>query len=191
MIPAVTVTQLDCSPNIRTRNITSQKNRKGYIRQIQDPLHKALDMENPYLPSIFLCDQFFGHLFFKTCDNRAPTKYTKQNQIRPVEYSCAKFSGPSGVPRFVRELVFWIFKEVKLVCVFLIIECLPPHYRLVQLAVDRSFNIRANVCDPTKMIVKLSLQTTLICSVVFRGSVKGSQRVGFSIIEFIRSYNEH
>ena len=62
-------------------------------------------------------------------------------------------------------------------------------YGLVLRAADRSFHIRAYVCDPTKTIVKRSLQT-LICSVVFRGSVKGSQRAGFSKIEYLRSYNE-
>ena len=49
-----------------------------------------------------------------------------------------------------------------------------PGYKLVQLVADHSFRIQANVCDPTKMIVKRSLQT-LICSVVFCGSMKGSQ----------------
>ena len=54
-------------------------------------------------------------------------------------------------------------------------------------AADRSFHMRANVCDPTKTIVKRSLKT-LNCSVVFRHSVKGNQRAGFLIIEYICSY---
>ena len=54
---------------------------------------------------------------------------------------------------------------------------------------DRSFHMRANVCDPTKTIVKHSLKT-LNCSVVFRGSAKGSQQAGVLIIEYIRSKDE-
>ena len=64
-----------------------------------------------------------------------------------------------------------------------------PSYRLVQSMADRSFHIRANVCDPTKTIVKHSLHT-LICSTVFRDSEKELQRAGFSTIEHIRSHNE-
>ena len=49
-------------------------------------------------------------------------------------------------------------------------------YKLVQSVADRSLNICTSH-DPTKVIAKRSLQT-MNCSVVFRGSVKGSQRAG-------------
>ena len=62
-----------------------------------------------------------------------------------------------------------------------------PGYKLVQLVADHSFRIQANVCDPTKMIVKHSLQT-LICFVLLHDSEKGSQQVGFSITKFMRSF---
>ena len=61
-----------------------------------------------------------------------------------------------------------------------------PPYGLVQSSSGPYFDMQANVCDPTKTIVKRSLKT-LNCSVVFRGSVKGSQRAGFLTIEYIRS----
>ena len=47
---------------------------------------------------------------------------------------------------------------------------------------NRPLYVRAHVCNPKKTIVKYSLQT-LVCSGVFRGSMKGSQRAGDLIIE--------
>ena len=63
----------------------------------------------------------------------------------------------------------------------------PRSYKLVLSVVDRSFHIEAYVCDPTKTIAKHLLQT-LICFVVFYGSVKGSQRAGVSMIKYIHNY---
>ena len=46
-------------------------------------------------------------LFFKITLQITPEqKCTQQNQIRLVEYSCTKVSGPSEMHRFVRELIF-------------------------------------------------------------------------------------
>ena len=42
-------------------------------------------------------------------------KQTTQIWIRLVEYSSAEVSDPSEVPRFVRELMFNVFQEVKLI----------------------------------------------------------------------------
>ena len=39
----------------------------------------------------------------------------KWNRIRLVEYSFAELLDPSEVPRFVRELIFNLVKEVKLI----------------------------------------------------------------------------
>ena len=54
----------------------------------------------------------------------SPKKYwISQIQIHLVEYCGAEVSGFSEVPQFVDKLFFVFFKEVKLLCVRLIIEC--------------------------------------------------------------------
>ena len=62
--------------------------------------------------------------FFKvTFQTMSEHHWTKQNWIRVVEYSCSKVSCPSEVPRCVRELIFKVIKEAKLICVRSIISC--------------------------------------------------------------------
>ena len=50
--------------------------------------------------------------------------WTKQNRICLVKYLSAEVSDLSKVPRFVRELIFLLVQEVKLICVRSIILCL-------------------------------------------------------------------
>ena len=49
--------------------------------------------------------------------------WTKQNRICVAEYSSAEVSGPSEVPRIAGKLIFYLIKEVKLICVCSIISC--------------------------------------------------------------------
>ena len=87
------------------------------------PYWKALGKENLDLPGTFVCDRCLASYFFEQVKTWPEQKWTRQIWIRLVEYSSAKFSDPSEVPRFVRELIFSVFKEVKLICVRLIKSC--------------------------------------------------------------------
>ena len=50
-------------------------------------------------------------------------KYTKQNWICLVNYSCAEISDPYEVSRFSQELIFKLVKEVKLIRLCSAISC--------------------------------------------------------------------
>ena len=90
----------------------------------------------------------------------------------------------SYVHMYQFSIIFLIFRSMLL----FFLGTTPRSYKLVLSVVDRSFHIGAYVCDPTKTIAKHLLQT-LIRSVVFHGSVKGSQQAGVSMIKYIHSYN--
>ena len=68
--------------------------------------------------------------------------WTKQNRIRVVEYSRFEVSDPSEVPRFVRELIFNVFQEVKLICVRSIKSCSRvPHFLREKYSLDQRFTL--------------------------------------------------
>ena len=66
----------------------------------------------------------FDLLFLKQVKTRPEQKLTRQIWIRLVEYSSAEVSDLSEGPRIDVKLIFYLVKEVKLICVRLIILCL-------------------------------------------------------------------
>ena len=64
------------------------------------------------------------HLFFKITSKIIPKqKCTQQIWIRLVKYSSAEVSDPSKGPRIDGKLIFYLVKEVQLICVRSIISC--------------------------------------------------------------------
>ena len=79
--------------------------------------------ESRYAFWVYFCVVHFLPLIFKTTSQITPKQKYNKNQIRLVKYSCTEVSGPSDVTRFVRELIFYLVKELKLICVHSIILC--------------------------------------------------------------------
>ena len=121
---SLTLVHLNCSPSTRTHKIIAKRSRRPtYIRQIRDQIKKALGTDKPDLLCIFCVIHF--DLFFRITFQIAPEpKCTQKNRMRLVEHSCSEVSDPFEVPWFVRESIFKVVQEVKLICVRLIISCL-------------------------------------------------------------------
>ena len=113
--------EIDWNPSINTRKTNSRKTVRA-ATILRPPLESSRRGESKFAwssPVKAIFDIFFKITFQIISEH----DWTKQNRIRLVEYSCSEVSGPSEVPRFVRELIFKLFKEVKLICVCLIIPC--------------------------------------------------------------------
>ena len=94
------------------------------LQQFRDHHWKALDEENSNLIWLFLKNLFLTSFFIITFQIMPKQKYTTQNWIHLIKYSCSEVSDPSEAPRFKRESIFKAVKEVKLIFMRSIISCL-------------------------------------------------------------------
>ena len=84
------------------------------------PMESSRQGESKYFVYIFVWS--FFNSYFLSIRKGSQQKYTRQIWIHPVKYSSAEVSDPYEVPRFVRELIFNVGKEVKLICMRSIIS---------------------------------------------------------------------
>ena len=80
-------------------------------------------------PALYIFVKNIVDLFFQNLlpNNMPKQKYTRQNWINLIEYSSAEVSDPSEGPRIDGKLIFYLVKEVKLICMRLItsFSCVP------------------------------------------------------------------
>ena len=94
--------QLDWTSSARTRTINVWKTRRTTTNPIP-PLKGSWQGESRSSWSSFLWSIFTS--FQNSFKIISKHHWTKQNQIRLVEYSCSEVSGLSEVPRFVRKII--------------------------------------------------------------------------------------
>ena len=92
--------------HLSTRKFNSQKTERDTYKKCETTYQKLLARRIQIYCAYFYVILFWSLIFFKHAKTGSQQKYSRKNQIRHVECSCAKVSGPSEVPRFARERFF-------------------------------------------------------------------------------------